>query len=165
MAIGGKEGEGESPPDGPKVVIADETTKASTRAKRLWDITSRPDYAHEGDGVEALMAETTLYYSTHGNTFVDEAYALRDFRKAEIWARDVRRARVTAGDLPADQSTLGGYQEAYRSYINHRRKNRGGEEVLGSMMARQERATSSRWEETTKKESAKQSEVSPEKGK
>ena len=116
----------------PMAVINDEVMKEVTRAKRLRGVVSRPEYASEDDGMGALMTEATLYYAIQGKMFVDEAYALGNFRMAKVWARDVRRARVTASEIPAGQTPLVEYQQAYRRYINYRHKYRRD----GEMMAR-----------------------------
>ena len=114
----------------PMTVIDDATLKDIARSKRLWDVVSRPEYASGDDGLGALMAEATLYYAIKGKTFVDAAYALGNFRQAKLWARDVRRARMAAREIPAGKTPLEEYRYSYRRYINYRRKYRRGGEIL-----------------------------------
>ena len=45
----------------PKTEIDRAATLHIFRAKKLWDIFSRPEYACEDDGLDALLAEATLY--------------------------------------------------------------------------------------------------------
>ena len=108
----------------PKATIDDEDIEYIRKAKMLRGVISRTEYAHADDGLDALMIEGTLYYAIQGRVFFDEAVASRNFRMAKTLSRDVRRARVTDGKIPADQSTLEEYQEAYVKYINQRHKNR-----------------------------------------
>ena len=108
--------------DVPNAMIDDGTIEYIKKAKMLRGIKSHPEYAHDADGLDASMDERTLYYAIQGRVFAGEALISRNFRLGKTLSRNVRRARVTAGKIPAGQSTLEEYQEAYRKYINHRRK-------------------------------------------
>ena len=114
----------------PMTIIDDEEMVRITNAKRLWEMLSYPEYDSEDGGFDNLMKRGTLYYATHGETFAGEAFLLKNFRSANLIARDVRRARVKAKEIPEGQTALGEYQEAYRNYINCRHKNRREDEIL-----------------------------------
>ena len=107
-----------------KTVIPSATMRHLRDAKVLWGILSHPEYAHDDDGPDAVVKEETLYYAIQGKVFAGEAFCSQNFRVAKIVSRDVRRALVAAGKAPADQTTLGEYQIAYRQYITARRRNR-----------------------------------------
>ena len=78
------------------------------------------------------MTEATLFYAMQGKEFVGEEYLARNIRQAIVLARDIRRSRVSSGEIPSGQTTLGEYQMAYRRYINHRHASRREEEILTS---------------------------------
>ena len=64
-------------------MIDDEDVEYIRKAKMLWDVISRPGYAHDDDGLAALMSAGTLRYAIQGRVFVDEAFASRNFRMGE----------------------------------------------------------------------------------
>ena len=52
-------------------MIDDEDIEYIRKAKMLWDIVSHPEYAHDDDGLDALMSEGTMCYAIQGRVFVD----------------------------------------------------------------------------------------------
>lgn len=129
------------------------------------DIVSRPGYSHDEDGLDDLMEEAALSYAIQGKVFAGESYLSRNSRQAEIWSRDVLRARATSKETPVDQPTLEEYHEAYRSYINHRHRNRREEAILEEKPKRPEKSQSSHDREPYLPEGTDQATTSPKKGK
>ena len=123
------------------------------RAEKWRGILGRPEYAHNDDGLDALMTDGTLYYDIKGRNFVDEAYLPKNFRQAEIRPRDLRMGRVASREAPSGQTTLQEYHMSYRSYLIRRHKNsRDGAISTGEMYQSESSSSSQNYAHTEKAE-------------
>ena len=75
-------------------MMGDAEPKGVTKAKKIWGIIYRPEYAHDDDGLGELMTHECLIYADQGKVFADEDYQPKNFRIAKAKSRDVRRRRI-----------------------------------------------------------------------
>ena len=81
---------------------------------------SHPEYADANDGFGALMTKGALTYVVQGKTFVDEAYAAKNFRSAKIRERGDRRNMVDRSEIPIGETALDYFQLAYDAYEEYK---------------------------------------------
>ena len=105
-----------------------------SRAKKLWGIMQKPEYARDEDGLGDLMTKEVLIYEAHGKVFADGAYLTGNFRSAQEKSRDARTLRILHQEIPKRQTALGEYHQAYRAYSNARRQQRREGRLLEQKM-------------------------------
>ena len=115
---------------GPKVEMSEAEYSGVSHEGELWDVVYRPEYARDEDGVDALMTQECLIYDAQGKVSVDAAYRSKNIRIAKAKSRDVRSQRTLLGEILEGATSIAAYRKDYRSYMNARRQQRAGGEML-----------------------------------
>ena len=76
------------------------------------------------------MTNAISTFEVHGRVFAGEASCLRNFRSANVRARDVRMLRILREEMHGIQTPLLEYRHPYRTYVNARMKHRRDERAM-----------------------------------